>query len=93
MVTSQNQNPFAKLRQSLEIMANDDSTSTSRYDQVQSIVDLILHIERNYPGIKTDLYTKLTPLEKKLINLAVEIYKTETTSALKIINKMELCHV
>jgi len=90
MFTFLNQKPFAKLRQSLEIMANDDSTPTARYDQVQPIVDLILEIERNYPGIKTDLYTKLTPLEKKLINLAVEIYKTETTSALKILDKMYL---
>lgn len=37
MFTLQNQNPFAKLRQSLEIMANGDSTPTARYDQIQFV--------------------------------------------------------
>lgn len=90
MFAFRNQNPFAKLRQSLEIMTNGDSSPTARYDQIQPIVDLIFEIERNYPGIKTDLYAKLTPLEKKLIHLAVEIHKTETIGALKILDKMEL---
>lgn len=82
-------NSYQQIKSSLKILANPSLNSETRIEQIQKITFAVIDIERNFHGIKHDLYNNFSMMDKNLIQFCINTYKEETLKAIETLNKVK----
>jgi len=82
-------NSYQQIKNSLKILADMSIDSEFRVEQIQKIALAIIDIERNFPGVKHDLYNNFSSVDKNLIQFCITAYKEETLKSIETLNNVK----